>query len=192
MRLAGVEILREERPAVVDQRVGIRKRLKVVAALLELDVGERRHLRAVGVRLLRPPPFRRGEAREEERMRTEHEVDLRKLRGQLQVHVRMLQERRQRQAVRIPVDGVVRTEDHATARAHMRPHRREPVHLAVPDGARARGERRIPRHAHRARRLVRDEIAPGERDVREKRRLLLVREEQPAVAVVDDRDQRPA
>ena len=128
-------------------------------------------------------------------MRTEHEVDLREHLRQLQQQVRMEEERRQRQTVRRLVDRVVRAENHlfAPRRAQSRParlQRLQAVHLAVARDDDVRGEVRVARDVHRPRRLVGDEVAPGEDDVGEERRLFLVREDESAVAVVEEDNER--
>ena len=93
LRTPRVEVLREERAAVVDQRVRVPERLEVVAAALEDHVRVSLHRLLVGGRLLRPPPLVRRQAREEERVRTEHERDLGEHFRQPLEEVRVLQER---------------------------------------------------------------------------------------------------
>ena len=152
--------------------------------------------RRVPGRPLGPPPLRRREPREEERMRPEHEIDIREHRGKAPEEVRMLEERRKREAVRLPVYGVVRTYHHLLPRRPCAAFSifhftfLKPVHLAVADGERVVREERVLCGAHRPGRLVGHEIAPREDDVREERRLPLVREEESAVAVVEYRDKR--
>ena len=174
----------------MDQRVRVPERLEVVAAALEDHVRMRLHRPLVGGGLLRPPPLRRREAREEERVRAEHERDLGEHLRQPLVEVGVLEERGERELAGDLLERVVRTEEDRLPRAFPPRDRREAVHLRVAHRHRVRREQRVLLDVHPARRLVRDEVAPGEDDVRQVRRLLLVGDEEPAVAVVENRHER--